>query len=113
MRQPAMMRPPEAPPMASREPLVQGTMSVNVYADDFAASVAFYRDVLGLEKSGDMGPDACFFFLGGRKWGLFLDGGYRRAPADPKATRASFTLEVTSAGALFQRLREAGAALLH
>ena len=51
--------------------------------------------------------------MAGKKWGLFLEGGHRRASPEPQDTRATFTLEVTSAGTLFSRLKEAGAPLLH
>ena len=83
-------------------------MSCNVYATSFDESARFYGELLGLRRSLEMGPDACFFEIAGRKWGLYLEGGYEAAPASERASRATFSLEVTSAGDLFRRLRAAG-----
>src|SRR5206468_2218647 len=89
-----------------------GVMSCNVYAEDFAASARFYGEVVGLRRSGDMGPDACFFEIAGRPHAVFLEGGYRRAPPHESDSRASFTLDVRSAFELHARLAEAGVTFL-
>jgi predicted enzyme related to lactoylglutathione lyase len=85
----------------------KGLAFVSAYVDDFDKAFTFYSGVLGLEKQYDMGPKACFFKLG-KDWGLYLEGGSTLRATDPKSSRASFTLSVDSAGAFFQRLKEAG-----
>src|SRR5262245_3181327 len=96
----------------SDRPALLGVMSVNVYVDDFEKALRFYRDILGLEKGGDMGDQSCFFHLAGNKYGLFLDGGYSRSQISEKSSRAAFTFRVDSAQWLFERLSEFGAQIL-
>ncbi|MGH7180041.1 MAG: VOC family protein [Tepidisphaeraceae bacterium] len=93
-------------------PAMLGIMSVNVYVDDFDKAIAFYRDVLGMEKGGEMGDQSCFFHLAGNKHGLFLDGGYTRSEIAEKSSRAAFTFHVDSAQKLFERVKESGAQTL-
>ena len=92
---------------------ITGFMSANVYVTDLQRALSFYRDVLGLEIAGEMGPDARFLRVGDNRWGVFLEGGYAPATVDERASRMAFTLRAASAGAMHARLREAGAELIH
>lgn len=84
---------------------------VAVYVDDYQVAFKFYHEVLGLEKSFDMGDQACFFKLG-RDWGLYLEGGNKRVEFDTKTVRPAFILAVESAGAMYEKLKAAGVKLV-
>jgi predicted enzyme related to lactoylglutathione lyase len=85
---------------------VSGVAFVSSYVDDFPTCYRFYSEVLGLEKEFDMGTAACFFKLGADS-GLYLQGGGAPAPVTEKSIRATFTLKVASASALYEKLRAA------
>ena len=89
------------------ETLIKGIAFVSVYVDDFETSYKFYNEVLRLEKEYDMGKLACFFKLGADS-GLYLQGGNKKNTIDDKTMRTAFTLNVTSANAMFEKLKEAG-----
>jgi predicted enzyme related to lactoylglutathione lyase len=79
---------------------------VTVYVDDFAASFKFYNEVLGLEKTHDMGDNVCFFHLG-KKFGLCLEGGTKKSSIDPDTMRVGFVLKVDSIGEMYEKLKKA------
>jgi predicted enzyme related to lactoylglutathione lyase len=91
---------------------ITGVPFVSAYVDDFATAFAFYSEVLGLEKQYDMGEHACFFKLGG-DWGLYLEGDNTRQDVLRDTARATFTLGVQSAHAMFDKLTEAGVKIVH
>lgn len=82
---------------------ITGLAFVSVYVDDFKQSADFYLNVLELEKQYDMGDESCFFSIG-KDLGLYLEGGHRIRQTDPLTSRATFTLTVPSATALFTKL---------
>jgi predicted enzyme related to lactoylglutathione lyase len=92
---------------------ITGFMSANVYVADLPRALAFYRDVLGLEVAGEMGPDARFLRVGDNRWGVFLEGGYAPAAMDERSSRMAFTLRAASASAMHAKLRSAGATMIH
>jgi predicted enzyme related to lactoylglutathione lyase len=79
---------------------------VTVYVDDFETNFKFYNEVLGLEKTHDMGNNSCFFQLG-KKYGLCLEGGVKRNPIDPDSMRVGFVLKVDSTGEMYEKLTKA------
>ena len=91
---------------------IKGVAFASVYVDDFLTAYEFYTEVLGLAKLYDMGTEACFFGLSDDT-GLYLQGG--RAPAEYAAhtMRSAFVFAVDSAGATYDRLREAGVQFIH
>ena len=97
----------------SHDASITGFMGANVYVADLPRALAFYRDVLGLEVAGEMGPGARFLRVGDNRWGVFLEGGYAPSAPDERASRVSITLRAASAGAMHARLTEAGTTLIH
>ena len=90
---------------------VTGLAFVSVSVDDYKQCLDFYTNVLELEKRFDMGKESCFFGVG-EECGLYLEGGHRIGQTDPLTSRATFTLAVPSAFALFGRLVEAGTEMI-
>lgn len=79
----------------------------SVYAEDYDDSYKFYHDVLGFDDVSPMGDKACYFDLGNDQ-GLYLEGGYELVGADERSAKASFTLKVGSASAMFEKLKKKG-----
>lgn len=86
---------------------IKGVAFVSVYVDDFETGYKFYNEILGLEKEYDMGKRSCFFKLGADS-GLYLQGGNKKIDYDEKTMRSAFTLSVSSAQMLFDKLKAAG-----
>lgn len=86
---------------------LMGIELVTCYVDDYQKAYDFYNGLLGLEKQYDMGEQACYFKLG-ESSGLYLEGGNAPASAGAGKVRASFVFGVGSAGAFFNKLKEAG-----
>ena len=84
---------------------ITGISFITIYADDYSKAFEFYQDILGLEKTHEMGRDACFFRLGGNQYGLHLQGVAKGHSAKPDASHATVVLATESAGALHQRLK--------
>jgi len=84
---------------------INGIAFVSVYVDDFERAYKFYSEVLGLQKSFDMGSAACFFELG-EESGLYLQGGNRPADYDMETVRCAFSFTVPSMDALVETLEE-------
>jgi predicted enzyme related to lactoylglutathione lyase len=85
-------------------------LSINmasVYAEDYDTCFTFYHDVLGLEGASPTGSKSCYFSIG-KNQGLYLEGGYEPSEADIKTARTTFTLEVGSAKAMFEKLKKKG-----
>ncbi len=91
---------------------VKGIAFASVYVDDYEAACRFYGEVLGLQKQYDMGAQACFFNLPDDT-GLYLQGGNRMPEYSKDTGRAAFVLNVESARASHERLREAGVRFIH
>ena len=91
---------------------IKGIAFVSVYVDDFRKSFDFYSGTLGLKKSFEMGPQACFFDLGDES-GLYLQGGNNPATYDKDTMRPSFVLSVESASAMHAKLKSAGVKFVH
>lgn len=91
---------------------IVGVMFVAAYVDDLANAVAFYTELLGLEKQSDMGNSACYLKAGGGV-GLYLEGGHPPTTIDAHSARTSFGLTSTSVDATFRRLRDAGVNIIH
>ena len=87
--------------------IIKGVAFVSAYVDDFETSYKFYNEVLGLEKEYDMGKLACFFKLGNDS-GLYLQGGNSKVTFEAKTMRTAYVLSVTSAFAMFEKLKGAG-----
>lgn len=91
---------------------ITGIPFVSVYVGDYAEAFTFYHEVLGLEKQMDMGEKACFFRLGA-DLGLYLEGGNDPVEVKRDSTRSTFTLGVESASAMYDKLKAAGARMIH
>jgi predicted enzyme related to lactoylglutathione lyase len=91
---------------------VKGIAFASVYVDDCEAAYRFYGEVLGLKKQYDMGTQACFFNLPDDT-GLYLQGGNRMPEYSKDTGRAAVVLNVESARASHERLREAGVRFIH
>lgn len=89
-----------------------GVTFVAAYVDDFDAAVAFYCDLLELEKSVDMGRASCFLKIN-EDVGLYLEGGNAPSSTTPKTARASFGLTAKSVAATFRKLSDAGVRFVH
>ena len=98
---------------------IHGLSMISVYAVDFEASLAFYRDVLGLDEIQPMGQKAAYIRFGRMQdaqgeeapFGMDLIGG-NAPPAEGKpSARTTFALDVASARATFDRLKAAGVRL--
>lgn len=79
----------------------------SVYAVDYKASYGFYNGLLGLDDVMPMGDNACFFRLT-EEQGIYLAGSHKPVQAEYEATRSTFTLDVESASAMFEKLKNAG-----
>jgi predicted enzyme related to lactoylglutathione lyase len=93
--------------MEASRPTLTGLTFVAVYVDDLDAALSFYTGLLGLEKSFDMGPSACYLRLSD-EIGLYVEGGNAPAPVQPKQTRASFGLTAGSVVEMYRVLAAAG-----
>ncbi|MGE0432383.1 MAG: VOC family protein [Planctomycetota bacterium] len=100
--------------MTDASPVITGVKMISVYAVDFEASLAFYRDTLGLADITPMGPKAALIHLGtgsdDERTGMMLIGGNTPPPADwndGKPARTTFAFEVASVRAVFDRLKAA------
>ena len=80
---------------------------VTVYVDDYERNFKFYNEVLGLEKSHDMGENMCFFHLE-KKFGIYFEGGNKNYTVDPDTMRTGFVMQVESASAMYEKLKNAG-----
>lgn len=87
--------------------IIKGVAFVSAYVEDFETSYKFYNEVLGLEKEYDMGKLACFFKLGNDS-GLYLQGCNNKIIYEANTMRTAFVLSVTSAFAMFEKLKGAG-----
>lgn len=85
--------------------LVTGNSFLEVYVDDFKKGYAFYAKVLGLKRVADFGPEACFFKVGRKKWGLYLSGGNAKLRKSHKHSQCSFVLTVKSASKAMSTFR--------
>ncbi len=96
---------------------VTGLSMISVYAVDFEASLAFYRDVLGLSSVHPMGEHAAYLRFGethdaqreDAPFGLYLIGGSAPLPAGKPPTRTTFAFDVMSVRGTFDHLKAAGA----
>ncbi len=86
---------------------------------DPAASIAWYRDVLGAELFREYGTSAVFTF--NDVWLLLVEGGEptadkpdvtMAAPTDPQVVSHSFTIRVEDCQSAYDTLRERGAEFL-
>ena len=89
---------------------------VSVYAVDFEASLAFYRDVLGLDDVQPMGKKAAYLRFGrapdaqgeDAPFGLYVIGGNERPPEGKLPARTTFAFDVASVHATFEHVKAAG-----
>ncbi|GAB4152245.1 MAG: hypothetical protein Kow00107_02800 [Planctomycetota bacterium] len=91
---------------------INGIAFVSVYAENYQDAFKFYSEVLGLQKSFDMGDAACFFELGNDQ-GLYLQGGNRRQSLDMETMRCAFTFTVPSMNDLVGALEENDVDIVH
>jgi catechol 2,3-dioxygenase-like lactoylglutathione lyase family enzyme len=93
---------------------IKGVSMLSVYAVDLEASVAFYRDVLGLTDVQPMGARAAYIRFGttadGNPFGLYLIGGNEAAAGAEKPARTTFAFDVPSARETFEHLKAHGVA---
>ncbi len=85
--------------------LITGSSFLEVYVDNFKKGYAFYAKLLGLKKVAEFGPEACFFKVGRKKFGLYLSGGNLKLRKSPKHSQCSFVLEVKSASKAMRTFR--------
>ncbi len=86
--------------------MITKTSFLEAYVHDFRKGFNFYSKILGLKKIADFGPDACFFKIGSKKWGLYLSGGHKALRKSPKDSQCSFALEVKSASKAMNYFRK-------
>ena len=78
-----------------------------VYVDDYKKACDFYRNTLGLKKKFDWkNGKECFFRIGEKDWGLYLQAGNKKRKVDSKTTRTSFVLSVKSAFKMHKKLKK-------
>ncbi len=86
---------------------VTGLAFVSVYGDDYQTLLEFYSEIIGLEKAFDMGEQSCYFTIDDNI-GMYLQGGNGKAEIAHNKPHSSFTLRVPSAGAMYEKLKDAG-----
>jgi predicted enzyme related to lactoylglutathione lyase len=82
----------------------------SVYTNDFPKAFDFYSRVLGLESS-PMGESASYMSINDND-GLFLDGGYEVSDTKGKKSKSTFTFQVGSALAMYEKLKSEGIELI-
>ncbi len=90
---------------------------ISIYAPDYLTARTFYTETLGLADWSPMGENACYIKFGqmadGNHYGMYIIGGRTPAPEyTATSARATFALEVPSAGAMFRKLQNAGVRVL-
>lgn len=78
----------------------------SIYAEDYAASFAFYNGLLGLDNYSPMGQHACYFVLPDDR-GLYLVGRRTKAPRPKSEIRTTLCFAVPSTSAMLEKLRKA------
>jgi len=88
---------------------IRSVSMISVYAVDLEASLAFYRDLLGLTDVQPMGPKAVYIRFGkaadGQPHGLYLIGGNTPPPEAEKTSRTTFAFDVPEPRATYAHLR--------
>ena len=106
--------------MSSEFPTSDMALTQILVVSDLAASVAWYRDVLGASLHREYGGSSAVFDFNG-SWLLLVTGGEPTAdkpdisfstPADATRVDHSFTIRVTDCQASFQALLDRGAVFL-
>ena len=87
---------------------ITGISMVNVYTHDFERAYAFYAEFLGLKDDKYKIEKNHYYFQISKEAALFIEGGYQMSEHKDKESCASFTFNVESAKALFNKLKEAG-----
>lgn len=95
---------------------IAGLSMISVYAVDFEASLAFYRDVLGLTNVQPMGEQAAYLRFGqtldaqgeDAPFGLYLIGGNAPLLPGKLPTRTTFAFDVVSVRGTFDHLKATG-----
>lgn len=94
---------------------IRSVSMISVYAVDLEASLAFYRDLLGLTDVQPMGPKAVYVRFGktadGQPYGLYLIGGNAPPPEAEKTARTTFAFDVPEPRRTFEHLRSNGVPL--
>ena len=90
---------------------ITGIPFVSSYVFNFEQAFDFYANILGLEKKFDMGDEACFFAITD-EIGLYLEGGHQLSEKSQLVSRSTFTLQVPSASAFYDRLQQAGTTMI-
>ena len=85
---------------------VMGIDMGSIYAEDYAASFAFYNGLLGIEDYSPMSDFACYFRLPDKR-GLYLIGRRTRAPRPKTEIRTTLCFEVPSISAMLEKLKNA------
>lgn len=95
---------------------IRSVTMVSVYAVDFEASLAFYRDVLGLGEVQPMGSQAAYIRFGkgpnDEPYGLYLIGGNAAPPRAEKPARTTFAFDVPRPRKTYEHLRSHGVKLV-
>ncbi len=88
---------------------VSGVNHVTLAVSDLERSVAFYRDVLGLEPAARWREGA--YLRGGELWlALLVDDAVRGGPL-PECSHVAFSVEAAELPAFRDRIEHAGAAI--
>lgn len=88
--------------------MIRDILGVTIYVDDFDSAYDFYAHTLGLERSQESGPNACFFRMAENPTAVYLEGGHTAREQSPDANGLSFMLMVDSAPEAFDSLKAAG-----
>jgi predicted enzyme related to lactoylglutathione lyase len=87
---------------------IKGICMANVYTHDFERAYAFYADFLGIKSDKcDKGKNHYYVPINDDA-SFFLQGGFEEKELKEKSTRSSFTFDVESAKAMYNKLKDAG-----
>jgi predicted enzyme related to lactoylglutathione lyase len=91
---------------------IKGISMANVYTHDFERAYTFYADILGLKDDKYKKEKNHYYFQICKEAALFIEGGYEEVNLNEKSSRASFTFDVESVKAMYNKLKDAGYKLI-
>ena len=91
---------------------IKGISMANVYTHDFERAYAFYAEFLGIKSDKFNKGTNHYYAPITEEASLFIQGGYEETNSHEKSSRASFTFDVESAIAMYNKLKDAGYKLI-
>ena len=84
---------------------------VSVYSSDYQKAFDFYAGTLGLDGGNNRDAKGCYININENN-GLYLEGGYEKNKTNDKSARQTFTFGVDSAGAMYNKLKDASITMI-